>query len=155
MYESWWKKSLKTAFSVLNKGCDGCQYEVYPYKARLPVSIDGKYPVWEFKSDEDVWKVVELIIQETQDFNSKEGKEFDVFEAVYSQIPFFACRNIFFDKESQKDLERYLYCEKFGVAPYKGDYGEQPFLWVQKSSLIRKYLAKFEKRIIDGNSKKN
>ena len=148
MYELGGRQSLQVAFSVLNEGCGGCQYENYPYKTQLPVRVDGKYPTWEFKSDKDVWKVIDLIIKETEEFNLKEGKSFDISEAVYSQLPFFACRNILFDKDIQKDLERYIYCEKFNVPPYKGDYGDQPCLWVQKSSLIRKYLAKLESKQI-------
>ena len=148
MYELGGRQSLQVAFSVLNEGCGGCQYEQYPYKARIPVRVNGKYPTWEFKSDKDVWKVVDLIIKETEEVNLKEGKGFDVSEAVYSQLPFFACRNILFDKDIQKDLERYIYCEKFNVPPYNGDYGDQPCLWVQKSSLIRKYLAKLESKQI-------
>jgi len=148
VYELGGRQSLQVAFSVLNEGCGGCQYEQYPYKARIPVRVNGKYPTWEFKSDKDVWKVVDLIIKETEEVNLKEGKGFDVSEAVYSQLPFFACRNILFNKDIQKDLERYIYCEKFNVPPYKGDYGNQPCLWVQKSSLIRKYLAKLESKQI-------
>ena len=149
MYEFGGRQSLQVAFSVLNEGCGGCQYESYPYKAQSPVRVDKKYPILEFKSDEDVWKVIDLIIKETQEFNYEEGKSFDVSESVYSQLPFFDCINILFDKETQKDLERYIYCEKFNVSPYSGDYGEQPCLWVQKSSLIRKYLAKLESKQID------
>ena len=149
MYELGGRQSLQVAFNVLNEGCGGCQYEQYPYKAQIPVKVDGKYPVWEFKSDEDVWKVIDLIIQETKEFNSSENKSFDIVESVYSQLPFFACKNILFDKDSQKDIQRYIYCEKFNVSPYRGDYGNQPCLWVQKASLIRKYLAKLESRQIN------
>ena len=102
MYELGGRKSLQVAFSVLNEGCGGCQYESYPYKAQSPVRVGKKYPTLEFKSDEDVWKVIDLIIKETQEFNYEEGKSFDVSESVYSQLPFFACRNILFDKETDQ-----------------------------------------------------
>ena len=111
--------------------------------------IDGKRPIWEFKSDEDVWKVIDLIIQETKEFNEENNKDFDVSESVYSQLPFFGCRNVLYSQEIQKDIERYIYCEKFNVSPYSGDYGQQPCLWVQKTTLIRKYFAKLESRQID------
>ena len=148
MYEPGGRQSLQIAFNVLNDGCGGCSYESYPYKAQLPVMIDGKRETWEFKSDDDVFKVIDLIIEETKEFNETSGKSFDVSESVVSQMPFFACRNRLFDKVIQKDIQRYLYCEKFNVPPYKGGYNNQPCLWVEKAFLIRKYLAKLESREI-------
>ena len=148
MYEPGGRQSLQIAFNVLNDGCGGCSYESYPYKAQLPVMIDGKRETWEFKSDDDVFKVIDLIIEETKEFNETSGKIFDVSESVVSQMPFFACRNRLFDKVIQKDIQRYLYCEKFNVPPYKGGYNNQPCLWVEKAFLIRKYLAKLESREI-------
>ena len=149
MYEFGGRKSLQVAFNVLNDGCGGCQYESYPYEARLPVLIDGKYETWEFKSDEDVWEVIDLIVEETKEFNFENNKNFDIGESVYSQLSFFGCRNILYSPEIQKDIQRYLYCEKLNVPPYKGDYGEQPYLWVEKAFLIRKYLAKLESKQIN------
>ena len=148
MYELGGRQSLQIAFNVLNDGCGGCSYESYPYKAQLPVMIDGKRETWEFKSDDDVFKVIDLIIKETKEFNEISGKSFDISESVVTQIPFFACRNILFDKDIQKDVQRYLYCEKFNVPPYEGGYNNQPCLWVEKAFLIRKYLAKLESREI-------
>ena len=94
MYEFGGRKSLQVAFNVLNDGCGGCQYESYPYEERLPVLIDGKYETWEFKSDEDVWEVIDLIVEETIEFNFENNKNFDIGESVYSQLSFFGCRNI-------------------------------------------------------------
>ena len=148
MYESGGRQSLQIAFNVLNDGCGGCFYESYPYKAQLPVKIDGKYETWEFKSDDDVFKVIDLIIEEVKEFNKTSGKSFDVSESVVSQMPFFACKNRLFDKGIQKDVQRYLYCEKFNVPPYEGGYNKQPCLWVEKAFLIRKYLAKLESKEI-------
>ncbi len=149
MYELGGRRSLQVAFNVLNEGCGGCQYETYPYKAQLPVRVNGKYPTWEFKSDEDVLKVVDLIIEETIEFNLNNNKDFDISNSVYNQLPFFGCRNILYDRELQKDIQRYIYCEKFNISPYKGDYGKQPCLWVEKSFLIRKYMAKLESKQLD------
>ena len=149
MYELGGRRSLQVAFNVLNEGCGGCQYETYPYKAQLPVRVNGKYPTWEFKSDEDVLKVVDLIIEETIEFNLNNNKDFDISNSVYNQLPFFGCRIILYDRELQKDIQRYIYCEKFNISPYKGDYGKQPCLWVEKSFLIRKYMAKLESKQLD------
>ena len=54
--------------------------------------IDGKRPVWEFTSDKDIWEVVDLIIQETKEFNEKQGKEFDIESSVQAQLPFFVVK---------------------------------------------------------------
>ena len=69
--------------------CGGCQYEEYPYKTQIPVLVDGVRPVWEFKSDDDIWKVVNLIVQETREFNTEKGKKFDIEQSVQAQLPFF------------------------------------------------------------------
>ena len=148
MYELGGRQSLQIAFNVLSGGCGGCSYESYPYKAQLPVMINGKRETWEFKSDDDVFRVVDLIIEETKEFNKANSKSFDISESVVSQMPFFACTNVLANKDIQKDVQRYLYCEKFNVPPYEGGYGSQPYLWVEKVFLIRKYLARIESKAI-------
>lgn len=107
--------------------------------------INGERETRTFKSKEDVWDVVDILVQETQDFNDAEGKDFDISTSVMNQIPFFACPNIFFDPSIHKDIERFIYCEKFGIPPYSGSFGEQPHKWVARSFAIRKALAKKEK----------
>ena len=111
--------------------------------------IDGKRPIWTFNSDEDVWKVVDLLIQETKELNEKQGKQFDIESSVQAQLPFFSCKNAVFSKEMQKDIQRYMYCEKFGISPYSGDYGKQPCLWVDKVFVINKAFAKLESNQIN------
>ena len=64
-------------------------------------------------------------------------------------MPFFTCKNIFIDRDVQKDIQRYMYCNDCNVSPYKGSYGEQPALWVQKYFLIKKALAKKENSMIN------
>ena len=58
-----------------------------------------------FTSKEDVWNVIDLLIEEVNEQNEK-GKEFDVAKSIYSQLPFFCCINVVFDKEIQKDIQR-------------------------------------------------
>ena len=65
------------------------------------------------------------------------GKDFNVAKSVYSQIPFFACRNIVLNKECQSDIAKYMYCDKFKVSPYHGSFSEQPLRWIKKSFIIR------------------
>ena len=129
--------------------CGGCQYEEYPYKTQLPVLIDGVRPVWEFKSDKDIWNVIDLIIEEVSEFNAEKGKEFDIEQSVQAQLPFFCCKNRIFDKEIQEDIKRYMYSKNFGISPYEGDYGKQPYLWVEKVFIIKKAFAQLEKNKID------
>lgn len=130
------------------EACQGCQYEEYPYEAQIPVLVNGSRPVWKFESDEDVWKVIDLIIEEINESNSK-GNEFDIVPSIQAQLPFFTCSNAVHSKKDQKDIQRYLYCEKFNVPAYKGSYGEQPCLWVDKAFVIRNAFAKLEKKQIN------
>ena len=130
------------------EACQGCQYEEYPYEAQIPVVVNGSRPVWKFESDEDVWKVIDLIIEEINESNSK-GNEFDIVPSIQAQLPFFTCSNAVHSKKDQKDIQRYLYCEKFNIPAYKGSYGEQPCLWVDKAFVIRNAFAKLEKKQIN------
>ena len=111
--------------------------------------IDGKREKRTFKCKEDVLEVIDLIIAETKQVNEDQGKDFDIAQSVVSQMPFFACMNIFFDNKIQKDIQRYIYCEKFGIPPYKGSYGEQPARWVGRAFAIKAALAKKEKKEIN------
>ena len=93
---------------------------------------------------------MDLIVQETKYYN-EQGKDFDVAQAVVAQLPHFACPNVLVSKQAQRDISRYIYCTNFNVSPYEGSYGEHPAEWVAKSFVIRKALAKIEKRSIDGS----
>ena len=117
MYELGGRRSLQIAFNVLNDGCGGCHYESYPYKAQIPIKVNGKYQTHEFKSDKDVWKVVDLLIEDTIESNQNSENNFNIIDSVAAQISFFACKNVFIDKEVQKDIQRYLYCDQFSVSP--------------------------------------
>ena len=101
-------------------------------------------------------EVVDLIIAETKESNESQGTSFDIAGSVIAQLPFFACNRIFFDISIQRDIEKYVYCEKFGVPPYRGPYGEQPAKWVNRAFAIKAALAKKEKReISDGRKNTN
>ena len=52
--------------------------------------VDGERPIWEFTCDEDVWQVIDLIIEETIECNLAEKREFDIAKSVATQLPFFA-----------------------------------------------------------------
>jgi hypothetical protein len=116
-------------------------YHTYPYKAQIPIIIDGKYQTRTFTSKSDVEAVIELLIDEVNQTN-KEGNNFNIAQSVVKQLPFFACTNVLLDKQSQKDISRYIYSEQFGISPYKGSYGEQPSKWVEKSFLIKSIIER-------------
>ena len=115
----------------MSNGCGGCPYCEFPYEAQIPVNTGNGYETREFKSQDDVWAVIDLIAQETKEFNEEKGKEFDVVKSIASQIPFFTCFNHIRDEKYLKLLNKYLYCTETGTPAHKGSYGEQPARWVQ------------------------
>ena len=121
--------------------CEGCPYHRYPYKAQIPVMVDGVRPVKTFRNDDDVKKVIDLIIKETREVNETMGKSFDIANSVLKQLPFFSCINVAIDKDSQSDIAKYSYCSEFSIPPYIGGYGKQSNRWVAKSFIIKRALA--------------
>jgi hypothetical protein len=65
------------------------------------------------------------------------GSKFNILQDIYEQLPFFVCNNKILNKNHQKDIAMYMYCQETGVPPYKGDYGEQPKLWIEKYHIIK------------------
>ena len=116
-------------------------YHTYPYKARIPILIDGKYETRMFTSNEDVEVIMELLVDEVKENNAK-GSSFNIAESVVKQLPFFACPNVLLNSQAQKDISRYVYSQQFGISPYKGTYGEQPQKWVEKSFLIKSIIER-------------
>ena len=109
----------------------------------------------EFTCDEDVWEIIDLLIQEVKDNNKKSNKDFDIAQSVNAQIPFFACKNVIFDKGLQDDIRRYVYCKDSGVHPYKGSYSEQPAIWIDKFFIIKNSFAKLEQAYVNKIKEKN
>ena len=126
----------------MSDGCGGCQYCEFPYEAQIPVNTGNGYETREFKSQDDVWAVIDLIAQETTKFNEEQRKEFDVGKSIASQIPFFTCFNHIRDEKYLKLLNKYLYCTETGTPAYNGSYGEQPARWVQYFFIIKNAMAK-------------
>jgi len=116
-------------------------YHEYPYKAQIPVLIDGKYETRAFTSDDEVWDVIRLLIDETQE-HINEGSNLHIAESVMAQLPFFTCGNMMMDKNAQKDIARFMYARQFKISPYKGSYGEQPKKWVEKSFLLNNLIER-------------
>ena len=116
-------------------------YHTYPYKAQIPILIDGKYQTRMFTSSKDVEAIMELLVDEVKENNAK-GSSFNIAESVVKQLPFFACPNVLLNSQAQKDISRYVYSQQFGISPYKGTYGEQPQKWVEKSFLIKSIIER-------------
>lgn len=116
-------------------------YHTYPYKAQIPILIDGKYQTRMFTSNDDVEEIMELLVDEVKENNAK-GSSFNIAESVVKQLPFFACPNVLLNSQAQKDISRYVYSQQFGISPYKGTYGEQPQKWVEKSFLIKSIIER-------------
>ena len=57
--------------------------------------------------------------------------------------------NILYDKDAQKYVEKYIYCQYFNVTPYDGGFGSQPKKWVDRAFIIKKALAKKEESMIN------
>ena len=133
----------------MSESCGGCQYCEFPYEAQLPVKVNGNYEIREFKSKEDIWSVIDLIIEETIELNKVQGNEFDITSNVKAQIPFFTCFNHIRDKKYTKLINRYVYSIETGTPAYKGSYGEQPAKWIEYFFIIKHALAKKEKDMYD------
>ena len=121
-------------------------YHTYPYKAQIPVLVDGRYENQTFTSKDDVWKVIDLIIAETKEENQK-GSSFNIASSVMAQLPFFTCTNIMLSTEAQKDISRFMYVRQFNIPAYKGSYGEQPKKWVEKSFLLNNVIERQKAKV--------
>tara|TARA_R100001463_G_scaffold34903_1_gene76412 strand:- start:2923 stop:3354 length:432 start_codon:yes stop_codon:yes gene_type:complete len=133
----------------MSDGCGGCPYCEFPYDAKLPIATKNGYETRTFENVYDVWQVIDLLKEETINFNEQQGKSFDIVESIIAQIPFFTCLNHIRNDKYLKLINKYLYCTETGTPAHKGDYGEQPARWVEYFFIIKNALAKKEKRMRD------
>jgi len=122
-------------------------YHEYPYKAQIPILIDGKYETRAFTSDDEVWDVIRLLIDETKE-HINEGSNLHIAESVMAQLPFFSCGNMIMDNNAQKDIARFMYARQFKISPYRGSYGEQPKKWVEKSFILNNLIERRKAKVI-------
>tara|TARA_R100001594_G_scaffold50636_2_gene83884 strand:- start:491 stop:889 length:399 start_codon:yes stop_codon:yes gene_type:complete len=127
-------------------------YHEYPYKAQIPVLIEGKYTSRTFRSNDDVWDVIRLIIDETKEENKK-GGSFNIASSVMAQLPFFACVNMMKNIKAQEDIARFMYARQFKISPYQGSYGDQPRKWVEKSFLLTGLIERQKAKAIKNGTK--
>jgi len=101
--------------------------------------FSGRNDTVEIKNNNDIWDIIFEI--------KKEGDSYGITDMtgcitnIYAHLPLFACKNSVYSKDTQKAIERYIYCEKFGVPPFKGAYGDQPKKWIDTTFVIRNALA--------------
>ena len=133
----------------LTQVCEGCRFHEFPYKAKPPISGYGEQV---FECKEDIYDVIQLLIDECKGWNQK-GKTFDISMSVSKQLAFFSCSNIILNKEFQKDIQRYVFCNETGTPAYSGSFGEQPTKWLQKYFILKQAFAQKEKAQIDGRRK--
>jgi hypothetical protein len=103
-------------------------YHTYPYKAQIPILIEGKYEQRTFTSDKEVWDVIQLLIDETKEENKK--------------------GNILINNSHQKDISRYMYSKQFNISPYKGSYGDQPKKWIEKTFLLNNLIERQKAKVL-------
>ena len=102
----------------------------------------------EFNNIKDVWGYIDELAEESND----RGSQFDMLQDIYEQLPFFVCSNQILDQSYQEDISMFLYCQETGVPPYKGAYGEQPKLWIQKYYIIKSAIDLRNKMMKDKNN---
>ena len=96
-----------------------------------------------------------MLCLETLQLNEQKKKDFDIAASIKAQLPFFACSKAIFDLDSQKDIERYMYCKEYGIAPYPGSFEDQPAGWIEKTFIIKSAIAKKEKELYAKARSKN
>ena len=57
------------------------------------------------------------------------------------------------NSQSQKDIARFMYSRQFNISPYKGNYGEQPKKWIEKSFLLNNLIERQKAKAIKNGSK--
>ena len=138
------------AINVHLSPCNDCRFHEYPYKAKPPLA---KYGEQLFENDDDIYKILNLLIGEVNS-NNERGRKFDVSLSVARQIPFFCCPNRLLKADYQKAIERYVFCNETSTQAYSGAYGQQPYRWLQMYFIIKQAFALKEQELINKAKKK-
>jgi len=109
--------------------------------------MDGKYPKRIYNSDDDVYEVVDILIEDYKN----QGSEGSMPMNISSHLPFFSCTNVFLNKSCQNDIGRYMYSKDYAISPYPGTYGCQPNIWKIKHFLIKSSCDELEKKAMKKN----
>ena len=77
-------------------------------------------------------------------YNEAKEKGFDIGEALYNQLFFFADPSMMYDKECQNLIKKYIFCDTFNCPPYPS-LEETPAELVDNFLLIKQEIAKASK----------
>ena len=81
------------------------------------------------------------VVEKIKNNHYIKGDSTDLSYSLSVQLPFFSCKNLFLNNNFQRDIEKYMYCKEYNIHPYKGSYGEQPKLWIEKTFTIKRALS--------------
>ena len=104
------------------------------------ITISNDDELWDY-----IWK-----LKEESEFVSKTGNSLDILNNIYEQLPFFVCNNKILDKECQKDISKYVYCNDTKTPPYSGSYQDTPSMWIDKYYRIKNAIMLREKKLKEG-----
>jgi hypothetical protein len=124
--------------------CGGCRFHTLPYTAEIPIRINNEYQTRVFRTKEDIWSIVDMLINEEKRKNKSQSLDVDSYYAISKQLPFFTCSNHFYSSANASLISKFFYCKEFGIPPHKGTYNEQPNKWIESSFLISNCLSKKE-----------
>ena len=126
------------AISCTGNVFEGERFKEFPYTAHGIISgEDGKNPEETFTNVDDVLDYALRLKKESEDFHGENANMFKTALDVFEQLAFFTFVGHLVDSDSQKDIKRYLYSTETQTPPYKGDFGDQPALWVDKYFMIK------------------
>ena len=98
---------------------------------------EGKvYPKVRFESIDDVYEYIEKVRQDYFLISNSKSHIKSIFHA-YSFLNHFCCPYLLLDRDSQKDITKYMYCKETNTPPYKGSYEDLPSIWIEKYYLLR------------------
>ena len=150
------QKALKLGLNVLiDSSCEGenCRHHDFPYTFNSIVGEDNFAEIT-IRNTDDIWDYIKLLLRESQE-HQKEGSSFSDLNNIWEQLPFFMCINHLLDSECQKDINRYIYSKETNTQPYRGAYGDQPSIWIQKYFIIKTAMNLRNEKIIKSQEIKN
>ena len=143
------RRSLQLGLNVLiDSSCEGCNYHEYPYEFQN-ILINDTEPIIIINDDDDLWDYIWKLKEESEAI-SKSGNLLDILNNIYEQLPFFVCNNKILDKECQKDISKYVYCNDTKTPPYSGSYQDTPSMWIEKYYRIKNAMMLREKKLKEG-----
>jgi len=131
--------TLQLGLNVLiDQRCEGCKWHKFPYSFKSILSGSGNEIV-KIENIDDIWIYIRKLKIESWELQ-KRGNNLTMLTSIWDQLPFFSCVNHILDDNSQKDISKYIYSKDSYVPVYPGSYGDQPSLWLEKYSIIKRAL---------------